>query len=90
MKALSLTIQNIWPKLKFLKSGSDCKVKVTRSKNLVPIEGLVIRNTHMKYESPLTYHSKDMANIRVFADKQTGQKIYAPDLSIWGHKNWRD
>ena len=52
----------------------------------------------MKYESPITYHSKDMANVKVFADRQTdrqtdkqtdrrtGQKLYAPDLSIRGHK----
>jgi hypothetical protein len=40
MKALSLTIQKIWPMLKFLQ-----------------------------------------------ADRQTGQKLYAPDLSIRGHKN---
>jgi hypothetical protein len=38
MKALSLTIQNIWPILKVLKSGSNFKVKVTWSKVLVPIE----------------------------------------------------
>jgi hypothetical protein len=47
----------------------------------------------MKYESPITYQSKDMANVKVFADRQTnrwtGQKLYAPDLSllIKGHKN---
>jgi hypothetical protein len=47
----------------------------------------------MKYQSPIPYHSKDMANVhdvRVFADKhtdrRTGQKLYAPDLSIRGHK----
>jgi hypothetical protein len=44
----------------------------------------------MNYESPITYHSKDMANVKVFADrqtdKQTGKKLYAPDLSIRGHK----
>ena len=48
----------------------------------------------MKYESLITYHSKDMANVKVFADRQTdkqtdrrtGQKLYAPDLSIRGHK----
>jgi hypothetical protein len=36
-----------------------------------------------------------MANVKVFADRQTdrqtdkrtGQKLYAPDLSIQGHKN---
>jgi hypothetical protein len=38
MQALSLTIQKIWPKLKFLKSESNFKVKVTRSKILVLIE----------------------------------------------------
>jgi hypothetical protein len=37
-KALSLTIQKIWPKWKFLKSGSNFKVKVTRSKIMVPLE----------------------------------------------------
>jgi hypothetical protein len=40
----------------------------------------------MKYESPITYHSKDMANVKVFADRQTGQKLFAPNLSIRGHK----
>jgi hypothetical protein len=48
----------------------------------------------MKYESPITYHSKDMANDKVFADRQTdrqtnrrtGQKLNALDLSIRGHK----
>jgi hypothetical protein len=35
-QALSLTIQTIWPKLKFLKSGSN--FKVTRSKIMVPLE----------------------------------------------------
>jgi hypothetical protein len=33
-------------------------------------KGLVIRNTHMKCESLITYHSKDMANVKVFADRQ--------------------
>jgi hypothetical protein len=48
----------------------------------------------MKYESPITCHSKDIANVKVFADRQTdrqtdrrtGQKLYAPDLSKRGHK----
>jgi hypothetical protein len=38
MKALSLAIEKIWPMLKFLKSGSNFKVKVPRSKILVPTE----------------------------------------------------
>jgi hypothetical protein len=27
----------------------------------------------MKYKSPITYHSKDMANVKDFADKTDGQ-----------------
>ena len=34
-----------------------------------------------------------MANVKIFADKQTdkrtGQKLYAPGLSMRGHKNLR-
>jgi hypothetical protein len=45
----------------------------------------------MKYESYITCHSKDMANVEVFADRQTnrrtGQTLCAPDLLIRGHKN---
>ena len=40
------------------------------------------------------YQSKAMAHVKVFVDKQinkmmdkqTGQKLYAPDLSMRGHK----
>jgi hypothetical protein len=41
----------------------------------------------MKHQSFITHHSKDMANVKVSADRRTGQKLYAPDLSIRGHKN---
>ena len=48
----------------------------------------------MIFEGPNSYQSKDMANVSAFADKQTdkwtGQKLYAPDLSIQGHKNLMD
>jgi hypothetical protein len=42
----------------------------------------------MKYESFITYNSKDMASVKVFAVRWTGQKlhVYAPDLSIRGMK----
>jgi hypothetical protein len=42
----------------------------------------------MEIESPITYHSKDMAYVKVYAetdkqtDRRTGQKLYAQDLSI--------
>ena len=44
----------------------------------------------MKHAGPRSYQSKDMTNVKVFADKQTdklrGQKLYTPDLSMQGHK----
>ena len=55
---------SIWPMVKFLKSGSNFKVK--RYKIMVPIERSCHKETHMKYQSPITYHSKDMANVNVF------------------------
>jgi hypothetical protein len=32
------------------------------------------RNTHIKYESPITYHSKDTANVKVSAERQTDRQ----------------
>jgi TusA-related sulfurtransferase len=52
------------PKLKFLKSGSNFKVKVTRSKIIVPIESSC--HKEHTYEILITYHSKYMANVKVF------------------------
>jgi hypothetical protein len=59
--------------LKFLKSRPKFKVRTQQ-------KGPVIRNTHMKYESPITYHSKDMANAKVSADRQKNRqaKNYMP------------
>ena len=48
------------------KSRSKFKVKVTRSKISYHVKGLVIRNTHVKYESPTSYDIKVIANVKVF------------------------
>jgi hypothetical protein len=46
----------------------------------------------MKYESLITYHSKDMANFKVFADRQTDEQtdrsktICPQSFDMWGHK----
>jgi hypothetical protein len=39
-------------------------------------KGLVTRNMHTKYKSPITYHSKDMTNVKVFGKcvKLQGQR----------------
>jgi hypothetical protein len=39
----------------------------------------------MKYESPITYHSKDMANVKVFADRQMDRpKTIMPPIFQYG------
>ena len=39
----------------------------SRFQNLrLQYKGLVTSNMHMKYKSPITYHSKDMAKVKVF------------------------
>ena len=45
MKVLSLTVHKLWPRLKFLKSRSNFKVKVTRSKIMAWCE----RSCHKEY-----------------------------------------
>jgi hypothetical protein len=51
--------------LTFWKNESNFKVKVRSSKIKVPTE----RSCHN--EIPITYHLKDMANFKVFADRKT-------------------
>ena len=61
--------------------------------NLVPTERSCHKVYHVKYEGPDSYQSKDMANVKDFADQQTdrptdkwtGQKLSVPDLLIRGH-----
>ena len=49
MKALPLLGRKLWPRLKFFLSRSNFKVKVTRSKILVPTE----RSCHKEYTCEL-------------------------------------
>ena len=64
MKALSLLVGKLWPRLKFFKSKSNSKVKVTRSNIIVPSE----RYCHKEYtyESSIFNGFKVMAKVKVF------------------------
>jgi hypothetical protein len=49
------------------RGGHHHQNPTSRFKNLrLQYKGLVIRNMHMKYKSPITYHSKHMAKVKVF------------------------
>ena len=43
---------------------------------LMTQKGLVTRYTHLKYEGHNSNQSKDIANVKVFADKQTDKRTY--------------
>ena len=92
-----LTNKNIVEQDVFVKH--QCPQPVIFSKNVILIFDLQLgtnkmdfstRYAHGKYEGPNSYQSKDMANVKVFVnkqtdegqmDKRTGQKLFAPDLS---------
>jgi hypothetical protein len=46
--------------------GQTSRSRSQGQKFWYPGKGLVTRNTHIKYESPITDHSEDMANVKVF------------------------
>ena len=71
MKALPLSINELWPMLKFFKSRSKVTVKATCCLWYC-WKGLVIRNTHAKYEYLISYDRKVMANVKVFQKKVKG------------------
>ena len=71
MKALSFLVRKLWPWLKFFKSRSNFKVKVTRSRSQgqklqYHVKGFVTENTHVQYESPISSGKKVMAKVKVF------------------------
>ena len=66
MKALSDRIKKLWPMLKFFKSRSKVTVKVTSSKFMIPLKGLVIKITHARYERLISKSKKVMTNVKVF------------------------
>ena len=67
MKALSLQVRKLCLSLKFFKSRSNFKVKVTMSKITVHEKGFVARNTHVQYENPITSDKKVMAKVKDFS-----------------------
>ena len=66
LKALSLLVRKLWPRLKFFKVGQSSRSR-SRGQNLwYNVKGLVTRNTHVQYESPITSRKKVMAKVKVF------------------------
>ena len=63
IKALSLLVGKLWPRLKFFKSKSNFKVKVRGQKLWYHVKGLFTRNTHVQYGSPISSGKKVTAKV---------------------------
>ena len=59
MKALSLLVRKLWPRLKFL----------------TVVKGLVTRNTHVQYASPITSGLKVLSKVKVFFKSRSNFKV---------------
>ena len=64
MKALTLLVRKLWPMLKFFKRRSTSRSQ--GQKLWYPVKGLVTRNTHVQYESPISSGKKFMAKLKFF------------------------
>ena len=65
IKALSLLVRKLWPRLKFSKIGQTSWSRSQGQKLWYHVKGLVTRNTHVQYESSIPSGKKVMANITV-------------------------
>ena len=67
MKALSLQVRKLWPRLKvFSKVGQTSKSRSQGKKLWYHVKGLVTRNTQVQYESSITSGNKVTAKDKVF------------------------
>ena len=72
MKALPLMVEKLWHIFNFKICRSKVTFKVTRSKFWYEWQGLIIRNVHVKYESPTFNGSNVMVKVKVFVtDRRT-------------------
>ena len=65
-KALSLQVRKLWQRLGFSKVGQTSRSRSQGQKLWYHVKGLVTRNTHVKYQSPITSGKKVMAKVKVF------------------------
>ena len=66
MKALSLLVRKLWPRLNFSNVGQTPRSRSRGQKLWYHVKGLVTRNTHVQYESPIAPGKKLMTKAKVF------------------------
>ena len=85
MKALSLLVWKLWPRLKFFKSMSNFKVKVTMSKKMVPCE----RSGHKEYTcaiwKPYHFWFESYGLGLNFFKSRSNFKVRSQGKKLWYH-----
>ena len=67
MKALSLLVRKLWPRLEFFKRVGQTSRSRSRGQKLwLHAKGIVTSNTHVQCESPITSGKKAVAKVKVF------------------------
>ena len=79
MKALSLHVRKLWPRLKFFsKVGQTSRSRSQGQKLWYQEKGLVTRKTHVQYESFISSAKKVMAKVKVFVHVHTLTRTPTP------------
>ena len=69
MKALSLLVRKIWPRLKFSIVDQTSRSRSRDQKLRYHMKGLVTRNTHVQYESPIPSGRKLWPRLKFFKSR---------------------
>ena len=86
MKALSLLVRKLWPRLKFFsKVGQTSRSRSPGKKCWYHVKGLVTSNTTVQYESPITSSKKVMAKVKVFSKVGQTSRSRSRGQKCWYH-----
>ena len=83
MKALSFTVHKFWPRIKFFKSRSNFKVKVTRSKIVVLCE----RSCHKEYTYEIwKFYLSEFINMTK-VESRSNEKVTRSEIIVWSERS---
>ena len=88
MKAPSLLVKKLWPRLNFLNVGQTSRSRSRGQKSWYHVKGRETSNTHVQYESSISHGKKVMAKVKGFCSRikrrrgrrHQGYDITSPDI----------
>ena len=85
MNALSLLVQKLWPRISLFKVEQQTRSRSQGQNCWHQQIGLAARNTHVWYESPVSYGSKAMTKVKFLWTERFLYPI--PNFVLRGYKN---